>query len=361
MRTSRALVVALVAAGGGVAAADATALYTTDVEVKLSGGRSTLTARYPRVIAPTPLLTAEINDEIARSARAIGALPGLASDGDPFAFDSSCSLDVATDRFVAWTCSYGGAGGPNTGGSFEERSRESYYVDGNTLRRTTLANVFAPRKDLLAQLAKLAGNCEIDTAPSLYADLEGVLLGGGDDDRGCRIAWEPLEPLLAKDNPTERSWGGGPDHKPSRPSWKGTPPRFVATAEGSVKDAYTGLEWAAKDNGADIAWAAAAAWATAYRGGGHSDWRLPTDAELEVLAEPALAHKEKGDCTKGKLAVVVTELLHPSCGLAWSATKIGAKGAVAFGLISGSSRVSKLTDKKNHRALVVRDVVKAAK
>jgi hypothetical protein len=113
--------------------------------------------------------------------------------------------------------------------------------------------------------------------------------------------------------------------------------------------------WSAHDNGRDLPWAAAVAYATTYRGGGHLDWRLPTETELETLAEPELAHREATDCTHGKLAVVVAALLHPSCGLAWSSTTVGDR-AVAFGLISGTSRLSRLTDQKNLRALLVRSV-----
>ncbi len=100
----------------------------------------------------------------------------------------------------------------------------------------------------------------------------------------------------------------------------------------------------------------------AYRGGGKADWRLPTEVELEVLSESAgPAHKEKSDCTKGKYQLMVSELIHVSCGIAWSSTTIEDDRAVAFGFISGTSRIAKLTEKKNSRALVVRSDAPAKK
>jgi len=58
--------------------------------------------------------------------------------------------------------------------------------------------------------------------------------------------------------------------------------RFTA-AGGTVIDHSTGLMWAATDNGADINWDEAKAFCENFKGGGHSDWRLPTLAELDTL------------------------------------------------------------------------------
>ena len=92
--------------------------------------------------------------------------------------------------------------------------------------------------------------------------------------------------------------------------------------------------WAAHDNGADVDAAAAAAYASAYRGGGLADWRLPTIDELAAISAPDLAHKNKGDCTAGKSNVLISPLVRISCGLAWSSTT-SARGRSAFGFISG--------------------------
>ncbi|MDM8514941.1 DUF1566 domain-containing protein [Desulfobacterales bacterium HSG16] len=59
--------------------------------------------------------------------------------------------------------------------------------------------------------------------------------------------------------------------------------RFIAYNNGTVLDENTGLMWAEKDNGKDIKWKDAKRYCESYRGGEHSDWRLPTLDELEWL------------------------------------------------------------------------------
>jgi hypothetical protein len=59
--------------------------------------------------------------------------------------------------------------------------------------------------------------------------------------------------------------------------------RFIAYDNGTVLDTQTNLMWAAKDNGRDINWANAKSYCEKYRGGGYTDWRLPTQDELAGL------------------------------------------------------------------------------
>ena len=59
--------------------------------------------------------------------------------------------------------------------------------------------------------------------------------------------------------------------------------RFIAYDNGTVLDTRTNLMWAAKDNGSDINWQSAKSYCENYRGGGYSDWRLPTQGELAGL------------------------------------------------------------------------------
>jgi hypothetical protein len=59
--------------------------------------------------------------------------------------------------------------------------------------------------------------------------------------------------------------------------------RFIAYDKGTVLDTITNLMWAAKDNGADINWANAKSYCENYRGGGYTDWRMPTQDELAGL------------------------------------------------------------------------------
>ena len=61
---------------------------------------------------------------------------------------------------------------------------------------------------------------------------------------------------------------------------------FDATADLASRlylDPKTGLMWTVKDNGEDITWHEAEAYARTLRLGGFSDWRLPTIAELDHL------------------------------------------------------------------------------
>jgi len=66
--------------------------------------------------------------------------------------------------------------------------------------------------------------------------------------------------------------------------------RFTV-ANGVVTDSRTGLQWAAKDNGRDINWQNACSYCQNYRGGGHTDWRLPTFSELKGLYKAGIRYK----------------------------------------------------------------------
>jgi len=59
--------------------------------------------------------------------------------------------------------------------------------------------------------------------------------------------------------------------------------RFSNNGDGTVTDKKTGLMWASRDNGVPINWPDALAYCQDYSSGGHTDWRLPTLAELASL------------------------------------------------------------------------------
>jgi len=61
---------------------------------------------------------------------------------------------------------------------------------------------------------------------------------------------------------------------------------FIAYADGTVLDMRTNLMWAAKGNGKSVEWANAKSYCENYRGGGYTNWRMPTLTELEGLYEP---------------------------------------------------------------------------
>ena len=74
--------------------------------------------------------------------------------------------------------------------------------------------------------------------------------------------------------------------------------RFSNNGDGTVTDVKTGLMWAAKDNGIPINWPDALAYCQDYSGGGHTDWRLPTLAELASLFDSKSTNRRGYHITK---------------------------------------------------------------
>jgi hypothetical protein len=74
-----------------------------------------------------------------------------------------------------------------------------------------------------------------------------------------------------------------------------------------------GLMWAAKDNGADINWHDAKRHCENYRGGGYTDWRMPTQDELAGLYESNISYRS----TCGN-DVHLTELIRLTCSYLWA-------------------------------------------
>jgi len=69
--------------------------------------------------------------------------------------------------------------------------------------------------------------------------------------------------------------------------------RFTAVGGDAVLDHGTGLMWAATDNGQDITWEQAKFYCESFTGGGHTDWRMPTLAELDTLFDHGSASRFK--------------------------------------------------------------------
>ena len=63
-------------------------------------------------------------------------------------------------------------------------------------------------------------------------------------------------------------------------------PAFAGDSEDSGIIATEGLQWAAETSGEDLRWPEAVEYCDNLELGGHSDWRLPTMAELEALHDP---------------------------------------------------------------------------
>ena len=85
--------------------------------------------------------------------------------------------------------------------------------------------------------------------------------------------------------------------------------RFIAYDNGTVLDTSTNLIWAAKDNVGRINWAHAKSYCESYRGGGYTDWRLPTQDELEGLYDGAV---------KGKYGYHLTNLIELNDCCPWA-------------------------------------------
>lgn len=68
--------------------------------------------------------------------------------------------------------------------------------------------------------------------------------------------------------------------------------RFVDNGNETITDTNTKLMWSTKDSGSDINWYDAQEYCKRYRGGGHRDWRMPTQGELAELYASG-AHYDK--------------------------------------------------------------------
>jgi hypothetical protein len=101
--------------------------------------------------------------------------------------------------------------------------------------------------------------------------------------------------------------------------------RFIAYDNGTVSDTQTGLMWAAKDNGSNIKWANAKSYCENYRGGGYTDWRLPTQDELAGLDDTAKTYAS--DCG---LDAHLTELIRLTCTTLWASETNGSNAAGFF-------------------------------
>jgi len=96
----------------------------------------------------------------------------------------------------------------------------------------------------------------------------------------------------------------------------------IAYDNGTVRDTTTGLMWAARDNGRDITWEAAEQYCRNYRGGGYTDWRLPTLDELEGLFDQNRAGY-RPTCARVDWQVYLTRLIRLSCGCHWASDRHG--------------------------------------
>ncbi len=120
---------------------------------------------------------------------------------------------------------------------------------------------------------------------------------------------------------------------PGTPSEIGRDGRFIAYDNGTVIDSRTNLMWAAKDNGANINWQDAKTYCQNYRGGGYTDWRMPTQEELaELFDEKIINNRPPADGCGG--GYHLTNLIHLTCCCPWAAERRGSMAAY-FGFSRG--------------------------
>ena len=123
--------------------------------------------------------------------------------------------------------------------------------------------------------------------------------------------------------------------------------RFIAYDNGTVLDTQTHLMWAVKDNGSDINWANAKYYCKNYRGGGYTDWRMPTQNELAGLYDNAKTDTDDG--------VQLTELIFVTTSVVW-ASETGESDAALFLFTSGGRNSNPQSYVNGIRALPVRSV-----
>ncbi|MCX5830165.1 MAG: DUF1566 domain-containing protein [Deltaproteobacteria bacterium] len=126
--------------------------------------------------------------------------------------------------------------------------------------------------------------------------------------------------------------------------------KFIAYDDGTVLDTRTGLMWAAKDNGSNIKWADARSYCKNYRGGGYTDWRMPTQDELAGLFDEGENQPCNGRCH-------ITPLIDLTDSFLWASEKRGADVAF-FSFTFGGRYWSKQSSDEitTIRALPVRSV-----
>jgi hypothetical protein len=126
--------------------------------------------------------------------------------------------------------------------------------------------------------------------------------------------------------------------------------RFIAYDNGTVLDTRMNLMWAAKDNGSDINWANAKSYCENYRGGGYTDWRMPTQDELAGLYESSKSYK----ATQLNYDVRLTNLIQLSACCSWTSETRDSSVAAYFNFSNGRRGWGHLSRANVIRALPVR-------
>jgi hypothetical protein len=124
---------------------------------------------------------------------------------------------------------------------------------------------------------------------------------------------------------------------------------FIAYRNGTVLDTRTNLIWAAKDNGSNINWTNAKSYCENYRGGGYSDWRMPTRDELAGLYDSSKSYKVTQWNYNGQL----TEFIQLSSCCPWASDTRDSEAA-GFSFSNGGRFWNEQSYGGENRALPVR-------
>jgi hypothetical protein len=135
--------------------------------------------------------------------------------------------------------------------------------------------------------------------------------------------------------------------------------RFFAYDDGTVLDTRTNLMWAAKDNGANINWTNAKSYCENYRGGGYTDWRMPTQDELAGLYDEAKTYKSECPSTmfdRRGYDIHLTELIRLTCNDLWASETSGSSAAQFIFTSAGRGFSPQSFNYPSYRVLPVRSV-----
>ncbi len=113
--------------------------------------------------------------------------------------------------------------------------------------------------------------------------------------------------------------------------------------------------WAVKDNGSDINWADAKSYCEHYRGGGYTDWRMPTPRELGGLHDKSKTYKS--ECRGpfgGTYDIHTAELIRMTCSFLWTSETGSDDDARVVDFERGVMPLIYRSGGSYHRALPVR-------
>ncbi len=122
--------------------------------------------------------------------------------------------------------------------------------------------------------------------------------------------------------------------------------RFIAYDNGTALDTKTNLMWATKDNGSNINWSDAKSYCENYRGGGYTDWRMPTKFELKSLYD---------DSIFGNNGYHLTKLINLTGAFVWSSETTGTNPFVTS-FQYGLAYEEPSSNTRRNRALPVRSL-----